>query len=373
MKFNANKESFAQSLQKVVGALPAKTTIPVLNNILLRIEGDKAFFTGTDLEISITTSCPVEVLEEGTIAVPGRRFFDIIRELPDLPISLESDPMNHLQLKNDKGVYKFIGESEDEFPHIEVEEADFEFVLPAETFNRMVEKTIYAVSTDELRVTLTGVYLQILPNELRMVATDGHRLAKISYKRFQGGESTISVILPTKALNLVTKNISPETDLKALISENHVIFTFDETKIYSKVINGQYPNYERVIPIDNNIEMHVNREMLMAAVRRVSIFSNPYTHQIRFSISPSSLVVQAEDVEMGGEAQEAIPADYSGEPMEIGYNAAYILDILRHIDSENVVFRLKNPETAAIIEPSEQQENEDLMKLLMPIRLNDAV
>jgi len=373
MKFNANKETFSQSLQKVVGALPAKTTIPVLNNILLRIENDKAYFTGTDLEISITTACPVEVSEEGAIAVPGKRFFDIIRELPDLPISLESDPSHHLQLKNEKGIYKFVGEDPEEFPHIDVEESDFEFVLPAETFNRMVEKTIYAVSTDELRATLTGVYLQILPNELRMVATDGHRLVKISHQQFKGGESPISVILPTKALNLVSKATGPDMDLQIQISESHVVFTFDETKIFTKVINGQYPNYERVIPIDNNIEMHVNREMLMAAVRRVSIFSNPYTHQIRFSLSPSSLVVQAEDVEIGGEAQEAIPADYSGEPMDVGYNAVYVLDILRHIDSENVVFRLKNPDTAAIIEPSEQQENEELMKLLMPIRLNDAV
>ncbi len=372
MKFNASKDVFAESLQKVIGVLPTKTTLPVLNNILLQIKSDRAYFTGTDLEVSITTSCPVTVEEEGALAVPGRRFSDIVRELPDLPISLESDPGNHLTLKNEKGIYKFIGEDEEEFPNINVEEADFEFTLSGETFRRMVEKTIYAVSTDELRTTLMGVYMQVFPTELRMVATDGHRLAKISNKDFQAGDNTAAVILPTKGLNLVIRNVDPEEDLRIAVSENHVIFSFRETRIYTKLINGQYPNYERVIPLDNKIEMYVNRDLMMAAVKRVSIFSSQYTHQVRFHLSPGSLVIQAEDVEVGGEAQEAIPVDYSGEPMEIGYNAAYILDILRHIDTEDVVFRLKDPGTAAIIEPSPQAEGEDLMKLLMPIRLNET-
>ncbi len=373
MKFTANKEEFFNSLQKVIGVLPAKTTIPILSNILLRLEDGKLNISGTDLEISITTTCEVSGAEDGALSVPGKRFFEIVRELPDLPLSIETDATNHLTLSNEKGLYKFMGENEEEYPHIAVEEAEVEFTLPAEKFNRMVDKTIYAVSTDELRTTLMGVYLQVFPNELRMVATDGHRLAKISDQSFSGNEATISAILPTKALHLVTRNLAPDEEVTISMGENHIVFSFASTKIYSKLIEGKFPNYDRVIPIDNQINMYINRDLLISTLKRVSIFSSPYTHQIILSLSPSSMVVQAEDVEMGGEAQESLALDYSGPEMDIGYNAAYLLDILRHVDTEEVLFELKDPGSAAIIKPSEQQEKEDLMMLLMPIRLNDQI
>ncbi len=372
MKFTANKEDFFNSLQKVIGVLPTKTTIPILGNVLLRLENSKLNILGTDLEISISTYCEVNGSEDGALSVPGKRFFEIVRELPNIPITVETDVSNHLTLANEKGVYKFVGESEDEFPHIAVEEAEFEFALTGEKFIRMVEKTMYAASTDELRTTLMGVYLQIFPNELRMVATDGHRLAKITDKSFSS-DQTASAILPLKALQLVTRNLQPDTSLTIAVGENHVVFSFDETRVYTKVIEGQYPNYERVIPLDNQLELFVNRDMLMAAVKRVSIFSNQFTHQIKFSLSPSSLVIQAEDVEMGGEAQESIPVDYSGKSMVIGYNAMYLLDILRQIETQDVLFQLKDAGSAAIVKPSEQNENEELMMLLMPIRLSDTV
>lgn len=372
MKFSVNKADFFDSLQKVIGVLPAKTTIPVLSNILLSLEDGELFITGTDLEISVTTMCRVTGEENGAISIPGKRFFDIIRELPDLPISFQASEAHQLTVSNEKGIYKFNGESEDEFPQIAVEDVENELLLPAAKLLRMIEKTIYAVSTDEMRTTLMGVYFQILPNELRMVATDGHRLAKIVDSSFGGEDYTANVILPTKALQLLLRGLNPDKDVKITIGENHVTFSYDETIVFTKVVEGKFPNYERVIPIDNQLQMFVNRDMLTAAIKRVSIFSSPYTHQIKCTISPSSLIVQAEDIELGGEAQESIPVDYTGEQLEIGYNAAYLLDILRHVDTEDALFLLRDPGTAAIVKASEQQAGEDLMMLLMPIRLNDS-
>ncbi|KAA3656822.1 MAG: DNA polymerase III subunit beta, partial [Calditrichaeota bacterium] len=210
-------------------------------------------------------------------------------------------------------------------------------------------------------------------NELRMAATDGHRLAKICDLSYRGDDDLVSVILPTKALHLVTRNLEESDMLEIGVGENHVTFSMGSTKIFSKVIEGQFPNYDRVIPKDNDLQMFVNRDLLMSTVRRISIFSSIYTHQVKFSINPASLVIQAEDAEVGGEAQESIPVEYSGEPMQIGYNGTYIHDILRHIDSDDVVFQLKNAGSAAIIRPAAQQENEDLMMLIMPIRINDFV
>lgn len=262
---------------------------------------------------------------------------------------------------------------EDEYPQIGVEEADSTFKISFDRFSRMVDKTSFAVSSDELRTTLMGVLMQLTANELRMAATDGHRLAKICDLSYKGDENPVSVILPTKALHLVTRNMDDSDTLEIGVGENHVTFALGSTKIFTKVIEGQFPNYDRVIPKDNNLQMFVNRELLMSTVKRISIFSSVYTHQVKFSISPSSLVIQAEDAEIGGEAQESIPVEYSGEPLQIGYNGTYIHDILRHIDNEDIVFELKNAGSAAIIRPTAQKEDEDMMMLIMPIRINDSV
>lgn len=373
MKFSVNKADFFQSLQKVIGVIPQKTTIPILSNVLLKLEDDTLSISGTDLEISITTKCSVFDAEDGGITVQGKRFFDIVRELPDVPITIMTDENSVLTLSTDKGTYKLVGEIEDEYPQIGVEEADATFSIALHKFCRMVDKTSFAVSNDELRTTLMGVLMQLTPTELRMAATDGHRFAKICDLTYKGNEDSTSVILPTKALQLVTKNIDESENLEIGVGENHVTFNSGNTRIFSKVIEGQFPNYDRVIPIDNDLKMFANRELMMSTVKRIAIFSSIYTHQIKFSISPSSLVIQAEDAEMGGEAQESIPVDYSGEPLQVGYNGAYIGDILRHLDSEDVVFHLKDSGSAAIIKPAVQEEDEDLMMLIMPIRISDTV
>ncbi len=372
MEFLVDKQTFSEALQRVIGVVPTKTTIPILAGILLDLTGDRLELIGTDLEVSISTSIQVQGVEDGGVAVAAKLLHEIVRELPDVPLKIQADESNRVTLTTEKGVYRILGEAKDEFPRIVVQDEGGGFSLEMERLRRMITKTIFAVSTDELRTTLMGIFVQILGKELRFVTTDGHRLVKIVYKNFSPPTSDVrEVIIPTKAFNLVLRNSEGVGTAEIMLGENHVVFNLNSTIVYSKLIDGQFPNYERVIPADNNKEMRVDRAEFYASVRRVSLFSNSMTRQVRLSLGTNEMEIQAEDLEFGGEAQEKIPVHYEDEPMEIGYNATYVMDILRHMDTDNVIFRFKDPSSAGIIYPTEQYPDEELMMLLMPMRLYD--
>lgn len=370
MKFSVNRKELHIAIQNIIGVIPVKTTIPILANILFDLQGDVLTLTGTDLEVSISTKITVQGDLDGALTIPAKILYEIIRELPDIPIEIDCDE-NNISLNTEKGFYKLSGESKEEFPKIAVDDSEGSFKISAKRFNSMINKTIFAVSTDELRTTLMGVYLQVLENELRMVATDGHRLVKIVDKTFKAPGLQKEAIIPTKALNLLTKNVQDDTEIKVSLSDDHIVFQFGETTIFGKEIEGQFPNYERVIPVDNDKTVLLSRDLLSSSVKRVSIFSNSITHQIRLSVSDNLLEVQSEDVEFGGEAKEKITADYSGESINVGYNANYLLDILKHIAVDDIELHLKDAVSAGLIYPANQKEDENILMLLMPIRLND--
>ncbi|MFQ5863737.1 MAG: DNA polymerase III subunit beta [bacterium] len=372
MKFKINKTDFYQAIQNVIGVVPVKTTIPILGNVLLHLEENNLTLTGTDLEVSISTRMKVQGEVDGGVAIPAKVLFEIVRELPDIPMELECNEEDHkITITTEKGFYRLSGEAKEDFPKISIEESEEYFLIDSELLARMIDKTLFAVSTDELRTTLMGVYLQVMEKELRMVSTDGHRLVKIVDKKFNSAEFQKDMIIPTKALNLLLKNIQSNEKTKVNLSEDHVVFELGDTTILSKCIEGQFPNYERVIPLDNDKKVVINRELLSSSVRRVAIFSNSITHQIRFCISQDNVKIQSEDIEFGGEAEESIGAEYQGDDLEIGYNANYILDILRHLETDEVMFKVKDATSAGIVYPGNQREDEDLLMLLMPIRLNE--
>lgn len=371
MKFNVNRKEIHQAVQNIIGVVPVKTTIPILSNILFDLEGNRLTLTGTDLEVSISTTIEVNGESDGAVAIPAKILFEIVRELPDIPMELNCDEEYKITLNTEKGFYRLSGESKEEFPKITIEENLGSFTIDTERFIGMVAKMLFAVSTDELRTTLMGVYMKVAENELRLVSTDGHRLVKIVDKTFSLSDMQQEAIIPTKALNLLSKNVQNKKQIKISVSDDHIVFDLQGTTIFSKGIEGQFPNYERVIPSDNDKKVIVNRELLSASVRRVSIFSNSITHQIRLSVSDGTLTIQSEDVEFGGEARESIDAEYSGDSMDIGYNANYFLDILRHLDTDDIELNLKDSVSAGIIYPTSQKEGEEVLMLLMPIRLNE--
>lgn len=376
MHFTVSKSIFYKSLQKVIGVIPSKTTIPILENILLELKDDTLQLTGTDLEICISTELKVNGMENGACTVPAKSFNEILRELPDVPIEISLDEDNKFHIKTDKGLYKLVSQPKDEFPSIVVEDSEGHLDISGEVLYDMIDKTIFAVSTDELRPTLMGVFFQITDDEFRCVSTDGHRLVKFIRRDYKSSEFQKSVIVPTKALSLLLKNLDSLSNKDSVqvnfsIGENHVIFRTGETFVYSKIIEGQYPKFENVIPINNDKKLIVNREEIISSVRRVSIFSNLITHQIKFFVEDNKLTISSEDIEFGGEGNEEIPVNYNSERMEIGYNGVYILDILRHLNTDEIEILLKDSVSAAIVNPSVQKPNEDLMMLIMPIRISE--
>jgi len=376
MHFTVAKGIFHKGLQKVVGVIPTKTTIPILENVLLELQGEKLKITGTDLEICISTEVKVNGTLDGSCAVPARSLNEILKELPELPLDIQLEDQNKISIKTQNGIYRLSSQSKEEFPSIVLEDSEGQIQIDAKLLSRMINNTIFAVSTDELRATLMAVYFQFSEEELRCVATDGHRLVKIDNYKVKSPDFHKDVIVPTKALSLILKNIETLDDPERMIidmslGENHIIFNINDTLIYSKLIEGQYPKYENVIPLDNDKKLTINKEELASAVRRVSIFSNSFTHQIKFSIDGTKMQISSEDIELGGEGKEEINVKYEADNIEVAYNSIYILDLLKHIDTEEVEFLLKDSVSAAIVTPSTQKEMESLMMLIMPIRLSE--
>lgn len=372
MNFTISRSDLNNALHKVVGVVPQKTTIGILTCILMELEDNKLSLTGTDLEISVTHHLEVNAEEGGAVAIPAKMLQEIVKELPDVPINLSSADGEKILLKTEMGEYKISTQPKEDFPHINIEESEQEFKINSTVLNRLTQKTIFAVSTDELRPALTGINVEMTPMDITFVGTDGHRLSKVVYKKFQAPDDVqIKVIVPTKALNLMTRNLSGEENVRVQIGEDHIIFRLKDAVIHSKLINGTYPNYERVLPTDNDKNLQVNRELLLSTLRRISIFTNSLTNQVRLSITNDQITIHSEDIEIGAEGKEVMPGHFNGEWLQIAYNSSYLMDVLRHIDSEEIVFELKDSSSAGILRPAEISEDEDITMLLMPIRINE--
>ncbi|MFH1940952.1 MAG: DNA polymerase III subunit beta [bacterium] len=371
MKFSILQSDILESLQIISGVVPTRSTTPVLENFLFDLEDKNLKITGTDLEISISTVVtPNEIEAPGAVAVPARVITEMIRSLPNIPIHFEADDNNRVKITTEKGFYQVAGISKENFPEMPSFSDEKVVEVSNSLLSRMLSKTIFAVSTEELRPALMGVFMQIMADEFRMVATDGHRLSKIVNKSFRYDDSPIRMIIPPKAVQIALKNINEEGSTKLIINDSGLCFVFEKTTLYTRLVEGEYPDYERVIPRDNDKKMTVNKNLLISSVKRVTLFSSALTHQIRFSLSQGKLVVCSEDVDIGGEAREELQVEYSDEPMEIGYNGQYILDIIKHVDSEDMVFHLKSPVRAALVTSTDKKEEETFLMLIMPIKLS---
>lgn len=370
MKFTVTSNELQKALTKISGVVPSKSTLPILENILFDLSRNTLRLIATDLEVSMAANIEVKGSEDGKIAVPAKRIMETIRALPDVQLAFTADlSANKVKMITENGEYVLMGESSDEFPTIPQFKGEEKIALDGELLKRMINRTIFSVSVDELRPAMTGVLLQLAPKETRAVATDGHRLVRISYTGITQSKGKKDVIIPSKALMLVSKSIEGgETTLT--MNSAHVQFTLGNTTLTSRLIEESYPNYESVIPLDNDKMLTVSRDILLASVRRVALYSNATTRQIRFSLKKNEMRVAAEDIDFGGEAKEKISCEYNGDELEIGFNSTYIIDMLSHIDADEIVFKLSSPVRAAIIAPAKQRDHEDLLMLVMPMRLN---
>lgn len=370
MKFTVSRNSFYSTLQKVIHVIPAKSTVDILYNVLIIAEQNKLQIIATDLEITQVawTECNVET--EGSVTVPGKLLLDIIREMPELEITFNADENFKILIESPLGEYKLSGQNKKEYPSVPLVESDQKISLENSVLKRMIEKTLFACSTDNLRPALTGVFCQIFESEYRMVATDGHRLVKAIHTKFENPGFTRELIIPTKALNFVARNLTEKGSQQITLSDNHILFELPSTNIYSRLIKDPYPDYERVIPQEYSKEMEINKSEFISSVKRVSLFSNPMTYQVRLKMEQDNLTVHAQDIDFGGEANETITCKFSHETIEIAYNANYLLDILRHMDTEEIKFLVEDSDGPGLVYPDKQAEDEELVMLIMPVRIN---
>ena len=369
MKFTINQENFSDILQQHIPVLPNRTTIPILNSLKWDLKGGKLRMHSTDLEISLVTEIEVDSDDEGSIAVPAKKLSEIVRELASEPVTVEIDDNFRVKLHGVSGVYKVAGSNPEDFPTVPEEGLSLKAVLTGKMFKRMINQTSFAVSHDDMRPTLCGVFFQIMSDEIRTVATDGHRLTKYINREFKAESDEIEAIIPVKALRLAIKSIGDDDEIKISLGGKFVLIEHAGNFLYSRLIEGKYPLYENVIPKNNTNTLMTGIEGLTSSLRRVSIFSNPLTKQIKISLLSGKILISAEDVETGGEADEELTVDYDGTEMDIGFNADYVIEALRHVDSEDVKFKMGTSDSASIIEPSEYADNEEYLMLLMPVRL----
>ncbi|MFA7331778.1 MAG: DNA polymerase III subunit beta [Candidatus Delongbacteria bacterium] len=371
MRFTVPQKEFLAQLQKLSAVVPSKTTHPMLNNILLHVEPDEARMTATDLEISLTTRMKVEGGQGEDVAIPCKRLLEIVRELDERPVTVQTDRHNNgVEILSGQGVFQIPCESAENFPILPGIQVSAELEIPAERLRQHVERLAFAVSTDDLRPVLTGVLFEFRAEALFLVATDGHRLVRIQDHKLAGQESLGSVVIPIKALNLVARSLdSSSENVKLSLAQNHLVFSLGGAQIYTQLINGRYPAYEGVIPLQNENILQTARGALYRAVKQVSNCANNVTRQINFTLSENRLVVTAEDNEYGSRGRNELDVDYNGDALEIAFNASYLDQMLRHLDTDQVVFKFGTAERAALILPEINQEDEDLLMLLMPVRL----
>ena len=373
MKFIVSSTALLKQLQMLQGVLASSNTLPILDNFLFEVDGKQLTLTASDLETTMTSTMPVEAKDKGSVAIPARLLLDTLKAFPEQPLTFTIDGKHHgVEISSDQGKYKMTGFSGSEFPKSPVLEDPSRFTLPAGTLATAINKSIFATGNDDLRPVMSGIFFELADDAVRFVATDAHKLVR--YMRTDvKADRAASFIVPKKPLNLL-KNILASTSAEVAVSynENNASFAFDNIMLVCRLIDGKYPNYEAVIPKKNPNKLTIDRATFLSSIRRVSIFSNKTTHQVRLSITGSQLTISAEDLDFANEANEVLTCSYEGDDMTIGFNSRFLMDMLNNLESEHVVLEMSAPNRAGILLPGGSAEvGEDILMLVMPVMLNN--
>lgn len=372
MKFIVTSTALLKQLQQLSGVLNSSNTLPILDNFLFEIKDKELTLSASDLETAMSTRMPIEAKDGGMIAIPAKILLDILKSLPEQPLTFSVDMKTlGVEISSDYGKYKLNGQNGEDFPKAPALEGAKSFTIAADALGRAVNKTLFAAGNDDMRPVMSGVLFEIHEKEVRFVATDAHKLVR--YTRTDvGGGNAASFIVPRKPLNLMKGVLGAmKSEVKIEYNENNALFTFDNTVLMCRLIEGKYPNYEAVIPKENPFRLTIDRMDLLSSIKRVSIFANKTTHQVRLRMGGSELNISAEDLDFSNEAQERLTCTYTGDDMEIGFNSRFLSDLLTNLDSENVNIEMSAPNRAGIITQVENDNAaEDVLMLVMPVMLN---
>lgn len=368
MRFTITREKLQEGLAAVAGSIPTRTTLPVLSNLLIETDGDGVRFSGTDLDTAVSVRVPAEVEEPGAITAPARKLQEIARELPPTPAAVSAQG-DAITLTSGRTRFRLNGLPRDEYPSFPSVDFEASWALSGAELNQLIQHVAFAVSTEETRPILNGVLWELREGEMRMVATNGHRLAKMTIPRESEG-ATGDLIVPPKALAQVQKLFATGDTVEVARSENHLGFRGNGVQIYTRLIEGPYPNYEQVIPKDNDKTLVADKAALNAAIRRMAIVASDQTHRIRLSLGGPMLKLSVQTPDLG-EASEEMAIEYDGAPLEIGFNANYLLELIRYMPTDEVRLSFKAPERAATMEPVGNEDTPEFLCLVMPLRLLD--
>jgi DNA polymerase-3 subunit beta len=371
MKFIVNSLGLLKQLQLLNGVLNSNNTLPILDNFLFEMKLDELTLSASDLETSMNTRMAIQCKEEGMIAVPAKLLLDILKSLPDQPLTFDVDGKTFgIEITSDNGKYKLTGQNGDEFPKAPAMGASKALLIGADVLNRAISKTIFAAGNDDMRPIMSGVFFEIEPESVRFVATDAHKLVRMTRSDI-GGESA-AFIVPRKPLNLLKGALSSlKSEVNMQYTENNAMFTFDNVTLMCRLIEGKYPNYEAVIPKENPFKLTIDRLDFLNSIKRVSIFANRSTNQVRLKLTGSEIQLSAEDLDFANEAHEQLACTFVGDNMEIGFNSRFLQDMLNNLDANNVHVEMSAPNRAGIITEVEKSfENEDILMLVMPVMLN---
>ncbi len=369
MEFKINSKVLEKLLSKIIPAVPSRTPMPILENFLFEIKDGALTVCATDLEIALRSSLNVAADENIKMVVPARLLYDIIRSLDDTQIAFETEPNSKLKLTTDNGVYNLSYSPGEDFPEIPEVSREKEISISGTDLKKAFDQTAFAMSKEDMRPAMTGTLLEFTAEGLKFVTTDGHRLVKYINKSIKSSVSE-QYILPERAISVLSKQLG-EGDVKLYLSKTHASFILSDGEFITRLIGEKYPAYSSVIPLENENLLIVGKAQLQSTIKRMLLFSASTSKQVKFSISKSNLLVSAEDVDHGSDAKENVLCEYNGDEMNIGFNTSYVNDILTHLNSEKITFKLHSPTKASIVEPNDIDENEELMMLLMPVRLNN--
>jgi DNA polymerase-3 subunit beta len=372
MKFIVSSSYLLKNLQVLGGIINNNNTLPILDNFLFQLDGNSLLVSASDLETTISSKLNVESTEKGSICIPARLLLDTLKTFPEQPLTFTVESNNTIEISSNHGKYALAYANGEEFPNaIELQDPSTT-VVQGDVLATAISKTIFATGNDDLRPVMSGVFFQFSSDNLTFVATDAHKLVK--YTRMDlNTEKEAEFIMPKKPLNLLKSILAgSEDDVVIEYNESNAKFIFNSTEMVCRLIDGKYPNYEAVIPKENPNKLSIDRNQFLNSVRRVSIFSNKTTHQIRLKIAGAELNISAEDVDYSNKAEERLTCGYQGDDIQIGFNSRFLTEMLGNLSSDEVSLEMSLPNRAGILTPVDGlEEGEQITMLVMPVMLNN--
>ncbi len=378
MKFIINSQLFSKQIQSISGVITNNNTVPIINCFLFHLDENLLTIRATDLETTLVTKIEVESgrMEGLTdIAVPSKLILDTLKNLDDVPLTFSVDDATYgINITSGEGKYRLAGKNPETFPNMPEARETEVMTVPGSALVNAITRTSFAASTDEMRPQMGGIFCDITPENTTFVATDAHKLVR--YRRSDiHSDNPTSFILPRKPVTMlrnILANQKEDQEVKLEFNNTNAFFTFDNFYIICRLVDGKYPNYDAAIPKENPNRLTVDRNSFLNTLRRVALFANQASHQVRLSIQERELVVSAEDLEFSNDASEKLPCQYEGEPMEIGFNAKFLAEMVSNIDTEQILIEMSHPSRAGIIFPIREDEGEspeDILMLVMPVML----